>query len=366
MSADKTNDTGMAHTLINVKTTHDDSAWEFEVRAEIPSESLAKYRDETLKEMQQGAKLDGFRPGKAPIERILEIYGEDAVLKRAVEHAIQHELPELLAAEKALIIEAPRVSIESLEKDKPIRFTARAALAPKVELSDYKKLAAKLNANKEEVSVSDDEHKEALSHLRRERARIDKVEAGVEPAKAMEEARAMKEEELPALDDAFVQSLGIENAEKFSETVRANIKTEKEMQQREKRRAAILEGLVQDATIRYPKALLEYELDDMEARMKHDLERMGTNFDAYLAQAKKTREDLRKEWNEAADKRAKVRLVLAEIARKENIEPNAERLQKEFEYAKKHVANADPEALRAHIAHALQNEATLEFLEQQK
>ena len=356
----------MSHGLQNVKTTRDESAWEIEIQAEIPAERLAHFRAEALKEIQKTAKLDGFRPGKAPAERIIETYGGNAILKQAVEHAIQHELPELLAAEKALIIESPRVSIDSLVSDKPVKFIARAALAPEVELPDYKAIArSHPPAGKEEIVVSDKEHHEATTHLRRERARIDKIEAGVEPQKAHEESRAMKEEELPALDDAFVKSLGIESLEKFSEIVRSNIQTEKELRAREKRRAEILDELTNRSTIKYPAILREYELDDMEARLKHDLERMGMTLDAYLAEMKKTREQLRAEWKDAADKRAKVRLILAEIARKENVEPDKERLEKEFEHARKHVPNADPEALKAHIAHALRNEKVLEFLEKQ-
>ncbi|MBI2612203.1 hypothetical protein HYW59_00085 [Candidatus Kaiserbacteria bacterium] len=355
----------MMHDLTNVKVSRDENAWEVEVRAEIPAEAMQEYRTEALNEIQKSAKLDGFRPGKAPLERIIQIYGEPTILKNAAEHAVQHELPELLAAEKLLIIEPPRVSIETPESGKSLAFSARAALAPEVTLPTYKKIAANINAQKEEISVTDEEHKEALTHLRRERARIGKMEAGLEPQKAHEESRAMKEEELPALDEEFVQSLGLENVEKFSEAVRNNIKTEKEMQAREKRRAMILDELVKESTIRYPAALREYELDDMEARIKHDLERMGGNWDGYLAQAKKTREQLRVEWKDAADKRAKVRLILSEIARKENLQADQGRLEKELAHAREHVPSADPEALRAHIVHALRNEATLEFLEKQ-
>jgi len=368
----------MVHKLANVKVSRDESAWEVEVRAEIPAPTLARFREETLKEMQKTTQLDGFRKGNAPIGRIVQIYGEQAILHRAAEAAIQHELPELLATEKLLIVEAPKVTIDDpirqLADGRPLSFTARAPLAPQVELPDYKKIAANINAKKEEISVTDEEHKEALTHLRRERARIGKMEAGLEPQKAHEESRAMKEGELPALDEAFVQSLGMESTEKFSEAVRSNIKTEKEMRAREKQRAAILDDLVNESRIKYPAMLREYELDDMEARIKHDLERpirnsgsngagMGTTFEAYLKHIGKTREQLRTEWNDAANKRAKVRLILSEIARRENIEADKERLLKEFAHAKEHVSNADPAALHAHIVHALRNEATLEFLE---
>jgi len=355
----------MAHTLKNAKIIRDEKAWEIDIKAEIPAESLEKYREQTLKEFQKSAKFDGFRQGHAPIERILQVYGESTVLKHAVEHAIQHELPELLASEKTLIVESPRVTIESVESGKPVKFTARAALPPSIELPDYKAIARKKNQEKEEITVSDEEHKEAMTHLRRERARMERMEAGLEPQKAHEESRALKEEELPALDEAFVQSLGIESVEKFSEGLRANIKNEKELRAREKRRAEILEELTKRSTIKYPAVLREYELDDMEARLKADLERIGQTFDSYLAQVKKTHEQIRAEWKDTGDKRAQVRLILSEIARKENIEADQEALEREVKHAQEHVPNADPQALRAHIAHALRNEATLNWLEQQ-
>src|SRR3989344_7062157 len=348
--------------LKNVKVTRDEKAWEVEVRAEIPAEALEKYKKEALKEIQKTAKLDGFRVGHAPESRILEVYGEGPIMRRAAEIGIQHELPELLAKENLLVIESPRVETEEPTLGKSLAFTARASLAPQVDLPDYKALAQKHPPAGEEV-VSLDEHTEALTHLRRERARIDKIEAGTDTQKAAEETRAMKEEELPALDDEFVQSLGYESAEKFTEVLRTNIKNEKEIRAREKRRAAILDELVEKTTIFYPAVLREYELDEMEGRLKADIERSGMTFEGYLKEAKKTREEMRASWSDAADKRAKVRLILVEIARAENIEPPKEELEKQIDHAKQHYPSADHAALRAHITHAMRNEATLKFLE---
>lgn len=347
----------------NVKVERDEKAWEAVVSAEISAEGLAHYREEALKEIQKNAKLDGFRPGKAPLDRIISIYGEAQVMRHAAEHAIQHELPELLAKEQVAIVEAPKVTTDTPESGKPMRFTARAALAPKIVLADYKAIAARVMAGKEDTSVTDEEHTQAMTHIRRERARIDKMEAGAEPAKAAEESKALKDEELPALDDAFVQSLGYADAAAFSEALRKNIQTEKEMRASEKRRSAILDELVKDSSISYPASLREFELDDMEARVKDDLSRINQTFDAYLAEIKKTREEIRASWGEAADKRAKVRLILGEIARKELIEPDEKALAHEVEHAREHYPQADPDALRAHIAHAMRNEATLRFLE---
>lgn len=352
-----------AHTFKNVHVHKDDARWEIEIRAEIPAEVLETYRERALKDIQATAKLDGFRPGKAPVERILAVYGESAILKQAVEHAIQHELPELLAKESFLIVETPHVTTEAPERGKSLLFTARAALAPKVELPDYASIAKNENAKKEEVSVSDSEHRDALTHLRRERARIEKLEKGAEPQKAHEEVQKMDEKDLPELDDAFVQSLGYESVTAFGEKLRESLKNEKERTTRDKRRSLMLDELVKKSSISYPVILREYELDEMETRITDDLSRFGKTFDQYLADIKKTREGLRKEWQEPADKRAKIRLILSEIARKEHIDAKPEALAHELEHAKKHYPQANPETLRVNLAHAMRNDAVLQWLE---
>jgi ribosomal 50S subunit-associated protein YjgA (DUF615 family) len=61
--------------------------------------------------------------------------------------------------------------------------------------------------------------------------------------------------------------------------------------------------------------------------------------------------------------RVKVRLMLAEIARIEHIEPPADVVDHELEHALEHYPKADPQALRANVIHALRNEQTLRFLE---
>lgn len=353
----------MATSLTNVKITRDDARWEVEIRADIPAEAIVSYRDKALKDIQKTAVLDGFRPGKAPPERILAVYGEGAVLKQAVEHAIQHELPELLVKESLLIVDTPRVTTETPEVGKPLSFTARASLAPRIELGEYKQIAQKHNANRENVSVSEEEHKDALTHLRRERARIEQLEKGAEPQKAHEEAQKIEEKDLPELDDAFVQSLGYENTSIFQEKLRESLKGEKERQARDKLRSAILDALVKESSISYPAILREYELDDMEARITDDLSRFGKTFEQYLADIKKTREELRKEWHEPADKRAKIRLILSEIARKEHIDADPEALAHELEHAQKHYPQANHDVLRANIAHAMRNDAVLNWLE---
>lgn len=347
----------------NVKISRDESAWEVELKADIPAEALLKYRSTALKNIQKTAKLDGFRPGKAPEDQIVRVYGESAIMRAAAEEAIQHELPELFAKQDFVIVDTPRVATDEPQVGKPLSFTARAALSPEIELADYKKVSEKHKATVEDTSVSGAEHEEALTHLRRERHRIGKIEAGLEPQKAAEESRAAELKDLPELDDAFVQSLGYPDAAAFSEAVRTNIGNEKKIRAQEKKRSAILDELVAGSKIKYPKALLEYEMDDMEARLTDDLTRIGQTLESYMAQSKKTREELRESWKEGADKRAKVRLILGKISQLEKLEPEEKDVEHELGHAREHYPEANVSALRSHIVHMMRNELTLRYLE---
>lgn len=352
----------MANTS-NIKVARDEKLWEVEVKAEIAAEALESYRTKALAEIQKSAKMDGFRPGHVPMDAMIKAYGEETIMRRAAEMAIRHELPEILAREKLLVIEAPHVTTDVPASGKPLAFTAQAPMAPQVRLGDYKAIAEKHREITDDVSVSDQEHTDATLHIRRERARIDRIESGTEPQKAAEESRALPEAELPILDDVFAQSIGYADAAVFSDALRANIKREKELRAFEKRRSIVLEELVKASQISYPARLREYELDDMEARIKDDLARAGSTLEGYLAEIKKTREELRGTWTSAADARVKVRLILAEIARIENIEPDAQMLDHELQHAREQYPSADRDVLRTHIAHAMRNEATFRFLE---
>lgn len=347
----------------NVKVTRDDERWELEISAEIPPEKIAYFRSHVLKDMGKEAEIKGFRKGHVPEDALVRHVGEPAILQATAEDAVKHVIPELLAKENANIVEAPRVAIETLEPGKPVKFVARAPLAPDVTLPDYEKIACGINAKREAVVVSDDEHKDTLTHLRRERARIDKIEAGTDHKQAAEEAHKMDEKDLPALDDAFVKTIGYDTVDVFTEKLREHLKNEKEMRAKSEHRAKILDALEKDATIKMPAILVEYELDDMEARFGDDLARMGKTFENYLTETKKTREDVRKEWTDAAKKRSHIRLILSRIAQKENIEPNAELLAHELERAQKQYPQSSPESLRSHIVHALRNESVLDWLE---
>jgi len=356
----------MSHNCLNVSISKNNEKSEVEIKAEIPVDKIAIYREKAIKELGMQVKIDGFRPGKIPEDVLLKHVGEASVLEKTANIALSEELPLLLATEKIPAISAPAVNITKLAPNNPIAFTAKITVLPEVSLPDYKKIASEKNAKKEEINVTDEEVGETMTHLRRERAKIEKIEIGMEPTKAAEEAQKMDALSLPGIDDAFVQSLGYKDSDDFKIKLKENIKTEKEMQEKEKRRIATMEAIIEKSTIPTPDILVSHELDKMEAQMDSDLSRSGTNFTDYLNQANKTREEVRGSWKEAGEKRAKMQLVLAEIAKKENIVADKKIVDSYVEHAKKHHPDANEMNIRSYYEQSVRNEAVLNWLAEQQ
>ena len=134
--------------------------------------------------------------------------------------------------------------------------------------------------------------------------------------------KLVQEKQLPEFNDEFAESLGnFENLEKLKASISDGMKMEKTRKDEEKWRQDVLEKIITDAKVEIPDVLLENELDKMMAEFEQNITGMGMKFDDYLASIKKSREEIRKGWSEAAEKRVKSSLALREIARLENIAP---------------------------------------------
>jgi trigger factor len=337
-----------------------------EIRSEIPAEKIATYRSRAIKELGGEVSIDGFRKGSVPENILIKHVGEPAILERIASLAISEELPQILANEKIIAIETPKVTITKLAPGNPIEFTALVTVMPEVTLPDYKAIAKKHNSTKEEPAVSGDEVAEMTRHLRRERARIDKIEKGTEPELAHEETQKLTEEELPEIDDAFAQSLGAKDTADLTARMSENMGKDKERRAQEKVRLSIIEDIIEKTPMTVPNVLIEHEIDRMLNRLSHDIEQSGSTLEAYFKNTGKTLEDMRKEWREAGENRARMQIAVHEIATKENIKAPDEDIARELEHAKKHNPNIKEHDLRNFVIDALLPEAVLRWLEAQK
>ena len=103
---------------------------------ELAEARRAAYLDET-----ERWPVPGIAPGLASIEEIEKTCGADALMDGALARALPAAYSQFLAESGVRTVGRPEVSSVTLTRDGGARFTARAALYPKVKLGDYKGIA---------------------------------------------------------------------------------------------------------------------------------------------------------------------------------------------------------------------------------
>ena len=342
---------------------------EIEITASIPEEKLESFKKEVLKDLKKNASVPGFRPGKVPEQMILEKIGEQGLLTQASEKALQTVYPQIVSNEDLHVIGRPEVSIMKLAKGNPFEFKIKTAVAPEVTLPDYKKIAKTEMAVSEKIEATEEEVQTVVNDIRKTRTQVErakKAEAEGKELPKVDPNEKIEEKDLLPLTDEFVQTLGdFKNVPDFEKRIRENLVKEKEIRAKEKKRLAVGEALIKKSKIDLPEILVESELDKMKAQFEEDVRRMGIEFDEYLKKISKTEEDLRKEWRETAEKRAKLQLILNKIAAEEKLFPDEKEVKEQVDHLQKHYKEADPARIRIYVETLLTNEKVFEFFEAQ-
>lgn len=144
--------------------------------------------------------------------------------------------------------------------------------------------------------------------------------------------QAVYEIELPKLDDNFAQGYNFKNWAEMQKQIRENIQKELEQKEKDRLELSILEEIMAKSIFsELPEALFESEIDKMMHELEHNVEDSGGKFDDYLGHIKKTKDDLKKEFRQPAEKRIKIALISREIAKLEKIEVSEQEVQAEID-----------------------------------
>ena len=346
---------------------------EIEIEATIRESNLETFKKATLKELAKEANVPGFRPGKVPESMILEKLGEQGLLSEVAEKALQSVYPQIVEDEKLHVIGRPEVSIMKLVSGNPFEFKIKTAIAPKFDLPDYKKIARMEMAVTEKVEATKEELDAVVNDIRKTRTQVERAKAAAkskgedtETPPNIDPNEKIDEKDLLPLTDEFVKTLGeFKDVADFESKIKENLVKEKEIRAKEKKRLAIGEEMIKNSKIDLPSILVESELDKMKAQFGEDVRRMGVEFDDYLKKIKKTEEELRKEWKETAEKRAKLQLLLNRIAEEEKLYPEDSEINEQAELLQKHHTEADPTRVRIYVETLLTNEKVFDFFEEQ-
>src|SRR3989344_2053384 len=292
---------------------------EMEITGEIPAADFDRAVARSMKEWNQKIELPGFRSGNIPEKMLIEKIGDAAILERAAEIALSEAYPNILNEQKIDAIGHPRVSITKIARNNPLGFKAITAILPDVALPDYKAIAHGIAATTETIAVEEKEVADALEYLKKTHAPRPKASKDVSAGGS---AAIPQEADLGGeLNDAFAQKLGQPTLDDLKKMLKENIRLDKERAAKDKKRMELLDAVAAKSSIDIPTVLIESEKEKMLQELKGSLDQMGLKWDDYLKHIKKSEDDLVKEWQPEAEKRARFGLVIRAIADTEKLEP---------------------------------------------
>jgi trigger factor len=360
---------------------------------EVPTEVVDATYERVLNRLVSRAKIEGFRPGRAPRSLVEARLGPAAVREEVVEAMIPEVMRQALAEKSIDPIDNPDVEVLELERGRPAKLKATISVMPEVTLADVTTLHPDLHGHE----VTEEMLERRLEELREPMAEITPVERELrigdlaiidvevdvdgeivasETQKAMEtevkegvllpellavlpgtfvdetreatvtfpetytepklagkEAtikvtlRGVKEKILPVLDDPLAKILSNgaqETAQAYRDAVRAELEESVRAMEKIEREQEVVRSLVEASSVEVPEALVDRELTSELESMERSLNRQGLRLERYLEYLGKTMDQWVAGQRPDAEARLKIDLVLAEFARRENLEPSDE------------------------------------------
>ena len=166
----------------------------------------------------------------------------------------------------------------------------------------------------------------------------------------------IKVKELPKIDDEFAKDVSeFETLSELKNNIKEKFEKNNEEKQKSETEDEAIKAVCDNVNIEIPSGMIETEIDRMLEDMEGRLRYQGIGLDQYLQIIGKTRDEMRKEYEETAKESVKSRLVLEKIAEKENIVPEEKQIKEKLdEFAKAY--NRTEEELR-------ENKELVDFIE---
>lgn len=268
-----------------------------EITVEVSGDLIKNKFEEVYKSLAQTAKVQGFRQGHVPRD-ILEKKYSSLVHEQVVRELIPDAYKDAVTQEHLEVLEQPDISDVKIDSAR-LSFKATVNVSPDINVKQYKGI--KIAYKKPEVT--EDDTKRSLD--------------------ALKEARKAE-----ALDDGFARSLGYPDLEALREGLSRQIYVRKQSEERQKAETEIIEKITKDVSVPLPASLIERQCADMLRQQRLDLAMKGVSAEILDGKA----DEMRKEIEPQARQQVKLYLVLAAIAKKENIAQDDHMAHKVIEF----------------------------------
>ena len=138
---------------------------------DLPADRVNEAVDKKLTEVAKTVKMNGFRPGKAPLRVVKQQYGE-AVRHDVYSALIQETYYEALSEKKVMPVGDPSIEFRDAVEEGGFSYTATFEVMPQIELADMKgKSITKVTAEVTDADVDD-----MINKLREQRTIFSDVE----------------------------------------------------------------------------------------------------------------------------------------------------------------------------------------------
>ena len=344
--------------------------------------------EKQLRQTARRVRIDGFRPGKAPLHMVESMYGA-SIQNDVLNELAQKAFYDVAVAQDLKIAGMPRLEgVEEQDSKEEFKFAAIFEVFPEITVGD---LSAQ-EVEKAVTNVGDAEIEQTIEILRKQRTRFEhadrearegdrviidfegkidgvafdggssqnypfilgqgqmlpEFEAGVLGLKENESKdvevnfpedyhgkevagktavftitlKNVSEPVLPEVDEAFAKAMGIESGDvnQMREEVKKNVLREVKRRTEAQTKESAMEALLKSTEVQVPKALIADEAGRLAQEMKQNFINQGMADAANL--------DLPADmFNEQAERRVKLGLILAKIVEENQLEPKDEQIK---------------------------------------
>ena len=144
-----------------------------ELTVAFESDEWKSTQDKALNKLAKSVKIDGFRPGKAPVALIKSRISKASILQEASDMILQDKFVQILTDAQVEPVAQPTLSVNKISEDE-LEVVINVPVKPEVELGDYKGLEVK----KGRVAVTKKEIEKQLSNYQSQFAELSVKEDG--------------------------------------------------------------------------------------------------------------------------------------------------------------------------------------------
>ena len=131
-----------------------------EITIKIEGKEWEEAQDKAFEKRNKSAKIDGFRPGKAPKNVFIKHYGKESLYFDAADSLFQVAYTKVMEENKLIPVCEPKVDIKEIDET-GVTFLFTIITKPELTIKSYKGLDVK----KEKVTVKKEEVDHELGHL---------------------------------------------------------------------------------------------------------------------------------------------------------------------------------------------------------